>query len=620
MFAAEIDREICSKSIKINEQTADYSGTFIRSVSTRRKVVSEYTISLTGLSGNRLSFGKQQVRYNLFSVETEYSCNVGYVVEKKGSLYSMGNTVIHINYLGDGMDTSIKDHKQEIKNIELTNVVGMEAAILASPGETFNWPVEVNELELRRLVTFLELEQDSARMDESTYKYNTRAAEIAYGKNILSVLDNGVLNQTAYRNTFGGRITFKGLNLQSSPKNIRSAALFGHVQIDVSVSSYFHLLAEAKHIARYLMNVYMQDAIKNNKYSNEEAYAYKESGTIPATVVNEFMGTFIGTPIPGHGQNMLSYEILLSNKEKVRVDILNDMLDTRYDYTDEHKLYKQESAYYKIKTALTAIGFGAKAAAGQVYIDVDGKIQTGAMSDIFKSPELAKKFSECKYVKYITGALNEITNLIFDYHWLLSEDGNKPLGEIIPGFPYLPNVDASGVPIYSKSRIIAHIYQSLESKALLDVYNIYGNDHNKLVIPVHDCVIVKNYVENDLAAITTGFSYIDHTNPANTFTAHCEKTICSTTIGYQNKIENELKEQLKHENDIKIEAIEAKRNGYLESTTLTTAQKELNSAVLTIMKNSSFPENSTAWIVERDKMGYTTDGLGTRRGNNDRNI
>lgn len=257
--------------------------------------------------------------------------------------------------------------------------------------------------------------------------------------------DQRVLRQTMTKSPFGARLYLTGINLQNCPKNVRKKALSGAHQYDVKAASYCLLYA----LYREICTLNDQDQFEN---ISSEAWA--------------------------------CYEAYTKNREKWRLKVFEDLYG-------KHSNPKSTRGYYAVKEAFTALGFGARAS-GNVAFQHNGAIRFGALNSIFGDKILAQKFVANQYVASIIECLKEIMDKVFEQF--------KDTHEIVTGFPC---PDKNGK--ISKSRLIAHVYQSFESMLLSQSIDAMGK-HN-VALPVHDCIVTYTRDSNsEIAQIYNNFS------------------------------------------------------------------------------------------------------------------
>jgi len=308
--------------------------------------------------------------------------------------------------------------------------------------------IELDLPGLRALKLLLKKDLTHAKYESTQTTINRK---LFFIEMLLEFCKDGKLNQYAERSTTG-RLYLKGLNLQSAPKQVRSVALGKHYIYDFKAcafgvfTSLYHIICEDHGVDPYPHTRHLRDYI--------------------------------------------------TNRQKYRLKICRDMFwptDMLVGMKPASDILKSKE-YKQIKTAFTAIGFGAPARAGYYKVDPNkpGYTQT-ALTGIFKTwvdnqnvgKEVAKKFIEHEFVKGLVTELKEITKHILDF--CLEEDPNL---ELIKGRPF--QVDKGEKA--SKSRMLAHIYQGHETQLLEILYSYAGEDNTLLLL--HDGLATKNKISN----------------------------------------------------------------------------------------------------------------------------
>jgi hypothetical protein len=291
----------------------------------------------------------------------------------------------------------------------------------------------VSIVDLNNIYLYIQACERQLETETTKWRRQELSENISQAKSLMVACeeDQGVyyLTQKLKRNEFGGRWYAQGVNLQNMPRAVRAAAFAGYYQYDIRCASYAILYSLFQGICR-------------------------------TEGINQF------TLAPAEAWTAM--EAYIRDRNAVRLGVFNFMFG-KTETPQKHR------GYYAIKEAFTAIGFGARANPDIFY---SGKY--GALSSIFNSVpgdatgrEHTERFLENNMVKLIVQAFQGIMEVVAAYYW-------TDRGEVIPGFP-LPGK-------LTKSRLVAHVYQSHESIILKQIIDALGAD--KIALPVHDAVVL----------------------------------------------------------------------------------------------------------------------------------
>jgi hypothetical protein len=228
-----------------------------------------------------------------------------------------------------------------------------------------------------------------------------------------------------------GRCYLNGLNLQNCPKEVRHAALGYCHQYDMRCGAFGVLAAIAKTYA----------ASKN--------------------IILNF-------------HNVKYY---INNRNDIRMSITNELWPSETSKFKNIIDYKRFGGFYRVKEALTAIGFGAKRNATASWKDINGKWTTTSLNNIFRSKALADKFMSIDVVKELTDEFKLATDIILHR---IEED--------------TVFADCFNLEGLKDSQKLSSIYQGVESiilNNLIDLLSEYGID---ILLPVHDGVYINKKV------------------------------------------------------------------------------------------------------------------------------
>lgn len=231
-----------------------------------------------------------------------------------------------------------------------------------------------------------------------------------------------------------GRCYFKGLNLQNCPKDVRHAAL-GHChQYDMRAGVFGVMGGIAKAYCKQLGN----DV--------------------------EFH----------HIKHYIKY------KEEIRIKITKLLWPEETKSFTASSDYKSFHGFYKVKQALTAIGFGAKQSGNAAWQDVNGKWQATSLSKTFKDRATVDKFLQIEVVKQLMAEFKTVTKIV------LLQLKDDPV--------FASKFAIEGLKDGQK---LAMVYQGTEAMILAELLSHiheYG-----ILLPAHDGVYVRQRF--DLASV-----------------------------------------------------------------------------------------------------------------------
>ena len=229
-----------------------------------------------------------------------------------------------------------------------------------------------------------------------------------------------------------GRCYLKGLNLQNCPKEVRHAAL-GHCHLYDMRAGVFGVMAGL-------------------------AKTYYESST--------------GKAIDFH--KIKNY---INNRDKIRKQITNQLWPVETKGFKGIADYKGFHGFYKVKVALTAIGFGAKRNATASWKNADGKWEATSLRRTFKSTELVQQFVQVEAVKQLMDEFKMVTDIIL---LQLKQDSDFASAFEIEGL--------------KDSQKLAMVYQGVESAILDEFTQLLMNTGSDVLLPVHDGVYVSKKI------------------------------------------------------------------------------------------------------------------------------
>lgn len=229
-----------------------------------------------------------------------------------------------------------------------------------------------------------------------------------------------------------GRCYLKGLNLQNCPKEVRHAAL-GHCHLYDMRAGVFGVMAGL-------------------------AKTYYESST--------------GKAIDFH--KIKNY---INNRDKIRKHITDQLWPVETKGFKSIADYKGFYGFYKVKVALTAIGFGAKRNATASWKNADGKWEATSLRKTFKSKELVQQFLQVEAVKELMDEFKIVTDIIL---LQLEQDINFANAFEIEGL--------------KDSQKLAMVYQGVESAILDEFTQLLANTGSDVLLPVHDGVYVSKKI------------------------------------------------------------------------------------------------------------------------------
>ena len=276
---------------------------------------------------------------------------------------------------------------------------------------------------------------------DSTIAVAKRLRRLAIAKAILASLDSksgpvlygiqqpdiSVLLQEAMF-ADSGRLYLKGLNLQNCPKDVRHAAL-GHCHLYDMRAGVFGVFAG-------LANAY------SRKQQNIDAQFHH---------INDY----------------------LRNRDEVRTHITGKLWSVETAGFRTLSDYKGFHGYYKVKVALTSIGFGAKRNANASWKNQNGKWEATSLRSTFKSRELVDEFVQLDVVKQLLDEFQAVTNIVL---LQLAEDASFASHFAVEGL--------------KDSQKLAMVYQGIEAAILGGVVELVPQFGSEVLLPVHDGVYV----------------------------------------------------------------------------------------------------------------------------------
>lgn len=267
----------------------------------------------------------------------------------------------------------------------------------------------------------------------SNYRKDTLHRQMFWVESLLTYCSDRTLKQF-YEPASTGRLYIKGLNLQNCPKRVRSVALGEHYIYDFKACAFSVFVSLFYRIAE------MTEC----------------DGSIGTRALRDY----------------------ITNRDRIRVKITRDLYfptDTVSWQKTSTKEIKNSKEFRRIKTAFTAMGFGAKPRAGGYPSAVDNGYTKTALTKIFYSKEDTQNFLDHPLVHNIVKELQEVTKVILAYYKEFEPDI-----EVLTGFPYT----GKG----SRESILAHIYQGHEVNLLKLMIECAGSD---ALLPLHDGLATK---------------------------------------------------------------------------------------------------------------------------------
>ncbi len=305
--------------------------------------------------------------------------------------------------------------------------------------EFFDTPIDIESLRAYRDQLANDLKYNSH--DYSQTKKEILIRHQGWCNNILLSLNKkdgiDVLPQRIRKNSSHlERLYLEGVNLQIAPREVRHAALGFHYEYDL------------------------------------KAGVYGIFGGLAKTIIKQETG------IDTDFETIKKY---IKNRTKIRESITKELWPHLNVKSKEFYGYLQ-----RVKQALTAIGFGAKAATGGCWIDSKGQLKSTALMDIFKDKEIVNKFLNIKIVSELTKEFTTAGRFILDYQ----HHSNL--------FEKCGVVDSD-----TDAQKLAKIYQGFEQKIMGQFMYIVSDKFNsaedlEVLLFVHDAVYYNK-----------GFSWID---------------------------------------------------------------------------------------------------------------
>lgn len=228
-----------------------------------------------------------------------------------------------------------------------------------------------------------------------------------------------------------GRCYLKGLNLQNCPKDVRHAAL-GHCHLYDMRAGVFGVMAGI-------------------------AKAYAEEGT--------------GKAVEFH--HIKDYVL---RRNEIRMRITGKLWPLEAELLKTLRDYKSFHGFYKVKIALTAIGFGAKRNATSSWKNPNGNWEATSLRTAFKSKELVEQFVRLKEVKDLMDEFKTVTNII--------------LLKLKTDSTFASSFDIDGL---TSSQQLAMVYQGTESMIMGSFISLIP--YSELLLPVHDGVYVSKAID-----------------------------------------------------------------------------------------------------------------------------
>lgn len=171
-------------------------------------------------------------------------------------------------------------------------------------------------------------------------------------------------------------------------------------------------------------------------------------------------------------------ELFLADKNACIAKIVSDVYDAS-SITPEFKWTT------KIKQALLAISFGAKANNNIRYFDKTGRETHGAISDIIDEQGVRTKFFDNPFVKGFIAEQCQLDKFIFDKTKLLN-----------PDIQNLAHLKTNGGRL-SMSKVIAWQYQTYETKIMQIARKIAVSRGYSVIANIHDAIIFRQKLSFD---------------------------------------------------------------------------------------------------------------------------
>jgi hypothetical protein len=207
----------------------------------------------------------------------------------------------------------------------------------------------------------------------------------------------------------------------------------------------------------------------------------------------------------------------LKSKDKIRtlddtfkctISLINDKKRTREDirqevFGDDFPLSLDEQMDC-VKTALTAIGFGAKARLQGWYVS-DNDLQRPAINEIFKDIDCRRRFVESSFVKALMVEQSLLDKVIY-------ENTIATNRHLLTQSEFL---NSKGKPI--KNKVLSFAYQTGETKVMNEFRRLAIEWNSVVIANVHDAVFLERKLIPSRRSYIQETIRLDFNNPYWTF-------------------------------------------------------------------------------------------------------
>jgi hypothetical protein len=292
-------------------------------------------------------------------------------------------------------------------------------------------PIDMENLERFIGNTKIELEKVTATEHRAKLQRNVWQAKLVYkiGLHTEAVFGRPVMPHVPVESPFG-RTYYKGMNIQNVSKQVRSATIGRHYQYDMNAAVF---------------------AIKLS------IYGYILGGD----------NNIQGTPLGSYTRDYLENKKLV--RERLAKSCFHDVI------------LSKDASVNAIKSALTAIGFGAKRG-GSTWMQ-DGKMQGTALSEILMNKGARDRFEADPWVQAFLAEQTVIENVILDAY--LADPVAERMNEAVAS-----SNSANGR--VTRGGQMAWIYQQ-EEKRLMDLaVDALAEKGIAPIARIHDAFIVSD--------------------------------------------------------------------------------------------------------------------------------
>lgn len=293
-------------------------------------------------------------------------------------------------------------------------------------------PIDMANLERFIGNTEYELTKGPSGALRAKLEHNARQARLIakVGQFTHEEVGEAVLPLIPSKSPFG-RTYYKGLNIQSVSKQVRSAILGHHYQYDMNA-------------AVFAIKLFLYGVLNGGD--------------------NEIRGTMLGTQTRQY----------LAEKNHIRQRLARECF--------EGIIVPKETALRSVKDALTAIGFGARTS-GATWMGKNGQMEGTALTEVMKSPVARERFLADKWVQDFLAEQRVIEDAILE---------NIKASEEWPAIQQIVASANKANGRVTRGGLLAYVYQQWETDIMDLAVGVLERNGIEVVARIHDAFIVRH--------------------------------------------------------------------------------------------------------------------------------